>query len=160
MGKRMPKRSTVDLYEDDEEEDQTRQYSCWTCDEEILLCQCWVEVSENSDIGANRNDDSVNGDCQKFNAIYKHLERKSEENKADHIETAKINFAAQSKGRKFFLEHAQISSAYEAKKEKELAYTECKDLEFLMIDPNSLPEPKSTIIRRKQEKIMAQYNEQ
>ncbi|GKB17577.1 hypothetical protein Tco_0851500 [Tanacetum coccineum] len=27
------------------------------------------------------------------------------------------------------------SSTYEAKKEKELAYTECKELEFLMIDP-------------------------
>ncbi|GJT85360.1 hypothetical protein Tco_1067077 [Tanacetum coccineum] len=43
----------------------------------------------------------VNGDCQKFNAIYKHFERKSRENEADHIETGKINFASQSKGRKF-----------------------------------------------------------
>ncbi|GJV74412.1 hypothetical protein Tco_1505996 [Tanacetum coccineum] len=49
----------------------------------------------------------VNGDCQKFNSIYKHLERKSEENEVDHIETAKINFAAQQpKGRKFMLDHA------------------------------------------------------
>ncbi|GKD37240.1 hypothetical protein Tco_1257447 [Tanacetum coccineum] len=52
------------------------------------------------------------------------------------------------------------SSAYEAKKEKELAYTDCKELEFFMIDRDSLPEPKATIIRRKQEKIMAKYNEQ
>ncbi|GKF55882.1 hypothetical protein Tco_0166222 [Tanacetum coccineum] len=36
----------------------------------------------------------INGDCQKFNAIYKYLEHKSVENEADHIETAKINFAA------------------------------------------------------------------
>ncbi|GKC61082.1 hypothetical protein Tco_1088680 [Tanacetum coccineum] len=48
----------------------------------------------------------INGDCQKFNAIYKHLERKSGENEADHIETAKTNFMAQSKGRKFLLDYA------------------------------------------------------
>ncbi|GJZ32111.1 hypothetical protein Tco_0577547 [Tanacetum coccineum] len=48
-----------------------------------------------------------NGDCQKFNAIYKHFERKSGKSEADHIETAKINFAAQQpKGRKFMLEFA------------------------------------------------------
>ncbi|GKE87780.1 hypothetical protein Tco_1565255 [Tanacetum coccineum] len=52
------------------------------------------------------------------------------------------------------------SSAYEAKKEKELAYTKCKELKFLIIDPDSLLEPKSTIIRRKQEKIMAKYKQQ
>nr|GEV06372.1 hypothetical protein [Tanacetum cinerariifolium] len=137
----------------------------------------------------------VNGDCQKFNVIYKHLEHKSGKNKADHIETARINFAAQSKGIKFLLEHAwrilkkhskwdapkpldtgdhaeifrpddlrrklqAASSAYEAKKEKELAYTKCKELEFLMIDPDSLPEPKANIIRKKQEKIMAKYNQE
>ncbi|GKC67158.1 hypothetical protein Tco_1099756, partial [Tanacetum coccineum] len=52
------------------------------------------------------------------------------------------------------------SYAYKAKKEKELAYTECKELEFLMIDPDSLLEPKANIIRKKQEKIMAKYNQE
>nr|GEY66616.1 hypothetical protein [Tanacetum cinerariifolium] len=52
----------------------------------------------------------------------------------------------------------RTSSAYEAKKEKELAYTECK--EFLMIDLDSLPEPKASIIRKKHEKIMAKYNQE
>ncbi|GKA67191.1 ribonuclease H-like domain-containing protein [Tanacetum coccineum] len=52
------------------------------------------------------------------------------------------------------------SYAYKAKKEKELAYTECKELEFLMIDPDSLLEPKASIIRKKQEKIMAKYNQE
>nr|GEU65794.1 hypothetical protein [Tanacetum cinerariifolium] len=48
----------------------------------------------------------INGDCPKFNAIYKHLERKSEKNEADHIEAAKITFVAQQPtGRKFQLEH-------------------------------------------------------
>ncbi|GJW77117.1 hypothetical protein Tco_0138799 [Tanacetum coccineum] len=48
----------------------------------------------------------VNGDFQKFNAIYKHLQRKSGENKVDHIETSKLNFQAVSNGRKFTLDHA------------------------------------------------------
>ncbi|GKD28991.1 hypothetical protein Tco_1239769 [Tanacetum coccineum] len=59
---------------------------------------------------------------------------------------------------------AQIASslicAYEEKKEKELAYTECKELEFLMIGPESLLEPTASIIRKKQEKIMAKYDQE
>ncbi|GKC34941.1 hypothetical protein Tco_1047325 [Tanacetum coccineum] len=133
----MAKRSTtptVDL-DADEEEEKSRQMQRWTREEEILLCECWVEVPENNQIGADRSEDSfwgqntddfnqgtyqgthtknmitskrsrINGDYQKFNAIYKHLQRKSGENKVDHINTAKSNFSAQSKGRKFFLEHA------------------------------------------------------
>ncbi|GKE44191.1 hypothetical protein Tco_1471475, partial [Tanacetum coccineum] len=38
------------------------------------------------------------------------------------------------------------SSAYEAKKEKELAYMERKEFEFLTIDLDLLPEPKANII--------------
>ncbi|GJU89970.1 hypothetical protein Tco_1302393 [Tanacetum coccineum] len=216
MGKRIAKRATVDLDEDDEEKDEIgadrNEDSFWR---HIL------QDFNNSTIHGSRTKNMltgkltrINGDCQKFNAIYKHLERKSGENEADHIETAKINFAAQqAKGRKFLLDHAwrilknhskwdapelldtddhtkifgpdvrprpadktrpakktksettesngrsasgsisnslsedlrrklqATSSAYEAKKEKELAYTECKELEFLKIDPDSLPEP-------------------
>ncbi|GJW44533.1 hypothetical protein Tco_0073332 [Tanacetum coccineum] len=131
----MVKRSTMDLDYDEEEEEQSRQCSHWTREKEILLCHCWIETSENNDIGADRNEDlfwgqimqdfnngtyqgthtknmltgkwsRINGDCQKFNAIYKHLECKRGENEADHIETAKTTFMAQSKGRKFLLEHA------------------------------------------------------
>nr|GEZ84922.1 glutathione S-transferase T3-like [Tanacetum cinerariifolium] len=121
----------VNLVDDVEEEEQTRQYAHWTCDKEILLTQCWIETSENSRIGADQTEDSfwghimddsnsgatqgyhtktyangkwtrINGDCQKFNAIYKHLERKSGENKVDHIGAAKVTFAAQQpKGRNF-----------------------------------------------------------
>ncbi|GKC31674.1 hypothetical protein Tco_1038968 [Tanacetum coccineum] len=110
----------------------------------------------------------INGDCQKFNAIYKHIERKSEENKADHIEAAKITFAAQQpNGRKFQLEHAWRilkgfkaklqagTSAYEAKKQKELAMMEFK--EWSTIDADQLLGPKASIIRRRQEIIIAKY---
>ncbi|GKF07071.1 hypothetical protein Tco_0041295 [Tanacetum coccineum] len=97
----------------------------------------------------------INGDSQKFNAIYKHLERKSGKNDVDYIETAKTNFMAQSNGRKFLLEHACRANykqphLHTRRKEKELTYTKCKELEFLMIDPDSLPETKTTIIQRKQ----------
>ncbi|GJT02275.1 hypothetical protein Tco_0823444 [Tanacetum coccineum] len=54
-------RSTVDLDEEDEEEEQSRQVSRWTREEEILLCQCWVKVSESNDIRADRSDDSFWG---------------------------------------------------------------------------------------------------
>ncbi|GKA34041.1 hypothetical protein Tco_0720470 [Tanacetum coccineum] len=40
-------------------------------------------------------------------------------------------------------------SAYEAKKAKELAYMECKELKFLMIDTDGLSEHKAAIIRKK-----------
>ncbi|GKC61207.1 hypothetical protein Tco_1088805 [Tanacetum coccineum] len=216
--------------DDEEEEEHIRQCAHWTRDEEILLTQCRIETSENGQIGVDRTEDSINGDCQKFNAIYKHIERKSGENEADHIEAAKITFAAhQSKGRKFQLEHAwrilkghskwdapkpldtedhteifgpdtrprpagktrpakktksettessggsasgSISdfvsedlrrklqagtSAYEAKKQKELAMMEFKEMEFLTIDADKLPEPKASIIRKRQEKIIAKY---
>ncbi|GJX52151.1 hypothetical protein Tco_0280520 [Tanacetum coccineum] len=260
-GKRVAKRATVDLVDDDEEEEEhIRQCARWTRDEEILLTQCWIETSENGQIEADRTEDSfwgqimddfnsattqgyrtrhmltskwtrINGDCQKFNAIYKHIERKSRENEADHIETAKITFVAahQSKGRKFQFEHTwrilkghskwdaskpldtedhteifgpdtrprpagktrpakktksettessggsasrSISdfvsedlrrklqagtSAYEAKKQKELAMMEFKEMEFLTIDADKLPEPKASIIRKRQEKIIAKY---
>ncbi|GKA09451.1 RNA-directed DNA polymerase, eukaryota, nucleotide-binding alpha-beta plait domain protein [Tanacetum coccineum] len=51
-------------------------------------------------------------------------------------------------------------SAYEAKKAKEMAMIEFKEMEFLTIDANSLPEPKASIIRSKQETIIAKYTQQ
>ncbi|GKC32623.1 hypothetical protein Tco_1039917 [Tanacetum coccineum] len=168
-GKRVAKRATVDLVdEDEEEEEHIRQCARWTRDEEILLTGCWIETSENGQIRADRTEDSfwgqimddfdsattkgyrtkhmltskwtrINGDCQKLNAIYKHIERKSGENEAGHIEAAKITFAAQQpNGRKFQLEHAwrilKGTAAYEAKKQKEMAMMEFKEMEFLTID--------------------------
>ncbi|GKF06686.1 hypothetical protein Tco_0037354 [Tanacetum coccineum] len=47
------------------------------------------------------------------------------------------------------------TSAYEAKKQKELAMMEFKEMEFLTIDADKLPEPKASIIRKRQEKIIA-----
>ncbi|GJV95758.1 hypothetical protein Tco_1547335 [Tanacetum coccineum] len=214
----MANKAMVDLVK---EEEHTHQCARWTREEEIFLCQCWVKTFESGEIEDDRSGDSfwgqimqdfntstvhgfrtrnmltgkwtrVNSDCQKFNAIYKHLERKRGGNEADRIKTAKINFFAQQpKGRKFMLEHAwrilkkhskwvepkpldtedhieifrpdvkphSVSedlrrklqagtSTYEAKKQKELEITEFKELEFLTVDPDRLPEPKASIIER------------
>ncbi|GJZ86668.1 hypothetical protein Tco_0658278 [Tanacetum coccineum] len=47
--------------------------------------------------------------------------------------------------------------AYEAKREKELAMMQCRELEFLMLDPSTLPPAKRAIIEKKQAEIMSRY---
>ncbi|GKC45358.1 hypothetical protein Tco_1063080 [Tanacetum coccineum] len=47
--------------------------------------------------------------------------------------------------------------AYEAKREKELAMMQCRELEFLKLDPSSLPPAKRAIIEKKQAEIMSRY---
>ncbi|GJU89521.1 hypothetical protein Tco_1301944 [Tanacetum coccineum] len=47
--------------------------------------------------------------------------------------------------------------AYEAKREKKLAMMQCRELEFLMLDPSSLPPAKRAIIEKKQAEIMRKY---
>ncbi|GKD26448.1 hypothetical protein Tco_1232662 [Tanacetum coccineum] len=47
--------------------------------------------------------------------------------------------------------------AYEAKKEKELAIMQCKELEFLIIDLSALLAAKRAIIERKQAEITRKY---
>ncbi|GJW85115.1 hypothetical protein Tco_0158260 [Tanacetum coccineum] len=66
----------------------------------------------------------INGDCQKFNAIYKHHESKSGENEADHIEDAKgkyigcIGAVSDFVSKELRLKLQAGTSAYEAKKQK------------------------------------------
>ncbi|KAL6526619.1 hypothetical protein OROGR_015709 [Orobanche gracilis] len=52
---------------------------------------------------------------------------------------------------------ATAESAYEAKRQKELGFLECRELEFLMIDPDMVPPHKAAFIRRKEEEIMKKY---
>ncbi|GKC72026.1 hypothetical protein Tco_1117909 [Tanacetum coccineum] len=47
--------------------------------------------------------------------------------------------------------------AYEAKRDKELAMMQCRELEFLMLDPSTLLPAKRAIIERKQAEIMRKY---
>ncbi|GJZ47791.1 hypothetical protein Tco_0601623 [Tanacetum coccineum] len=48
----------------------------------------------------------INGDCQKFNAIYKYLTCKSGENEADHIENAKDTYMERYGNKKFQYVHS------------------------------------------------------
>ncbi|GKG03587.1 hypothetical protein Tco_0311223, partial [Tanacetum coccineum] len=50
-----------------------------------------------------------------------------------------------------------LKKVYKAKREKELAIMQCKELEFLMIDPSALSASKRAIIERKQAEIMRKY---
>ena len=103
----------------------------WSKEEENLLAKVWVEVSQdivngneysfwnqvvdmynNQSNGDNSNTNIVtgkwtrlNGDCQKFNAIYKHLQRRSGENDSDYLENSKTIFEQRFGGRSFQYVH-------------------------------------------------------
>ncbi|GKE73134.1 hypothetical protein Tco_1535175 [Tanacetum coccineum] len=47
--------------------------------------------------------------------------------------------------------------AYDAKRDKELAMMQCREMEFLMLDPSALPPEKRAIIEKKQAEIMSRY---
>ncbi|GJV93653.1 hypothetical protein Tco_1036834 [Tanacetum coccineum] len=149
----------------------------------------------------------IHGDCQRFNAIYKHLTRKSGENDADLVENAKTSYLERC-GKKIQYPHVcpdprehptgkqraskkqksvdtssargstggsqseSVSSlvsqdyrrkcdvaerAYEANRDKELAMMQCRELEFLMLNPSTLPPEKRVIIEKKQAEIMKKY---
>ncbi|GKA64188.1 hypothetical protein Tco_0763794 [Tanacetum coccineum] len=116
----------------------------------------------------------MHDDCQRFNDIYKHLNRKSGESDADLVENAKTAYIdrydnlqelfgpdpkerSAGKQRDYRRKCDAAEEAYKAKKEKELAIMHCKELEFLMIDPSSFPSAKRAIIERKQAEIMRKY---
>ncbi|GJZ48719.1 hypothetical protein Tco_0602551 [Tanacetum coccineum] len=178
----------------------------------------------------------MHGDCQRFNAIYKHLTRKSRGSDADLVENAKTSYIKRC-DKKIQYDHVwnilknypkwnaagpidednlqvlfgpdpierpagkqrapkkqksvgmssvggstggstggsqseSISSlvsqdyrrkcdaaerGYEAKREKELAMMQCRELEFLMLDPSSFSLAKRVIIEKKQAEIMRKY---
>jgi hypothetical protein len=104
-----------------EEAGQTRACWIWSKEEEKILTETWIKVSQDRDMGNDKTDEffcneihevfneqtagdprtknmltgkwsTINGDCQKFKAIYKHLQRRSGENEHDHIEIAKTSF--------------------------------------------------------------------
>ncbi|GKA96763.1 hypothetical protein Tco_0818858 [Tanacetum coccineum] len=136
-----------------------------------------------------------------FNAIYKHLTRKSGESDADLVENAKTSYLQRydnlqdlfspnprecsadkqraSKKQKsvdtsstggsqsesvlgllsqdYRRKCEAAERAYDAKRDKELAMMQCRELEFLMLDPSSLPPVKRAIIEKKQAEIMSRY---
>ncbi|GJY74353.1 hypothetical protein Tco_0478784 [Tanacetum coccineum] len=251
----------LDEDDEDDEMASRRSITRWNNNEEILLAESWIEHSQDANIGKDQHEDiywnlimsdfnsrttapprtknmmtgkwtRMHGDCQRFNGIYKHLNRKSGESDADLVENAKTAYIDRY-GKKIIYPHVwnilknypkwdaaepidadnlqelfghdprerpvskqrakkkqksvettsaggspgksqseSVSSlvsqdyrrkcdaaekAYEAKREKELAIMQCKELEFLMIDPSSLPPAKRAIIEMKQAEIMLKY---
>jgi hypothetical protein len=89
----------------------------WSLEEKNLIAEVWVEVSQdvakdersfwnqvverfnNQSDGDHRNKNMVtskwarlSSECQKFNDIYKHLQRTNHENDNDHLQNAKNIF--------------------------------------------------------------------
>ncbi|GKC61041.1 hypothetical protein Tco_1088639 [Tanacetum coccineum] len=122
VNKKKGKQPVVDLDEDDDDDmPGRRNLTRWNQNEEMLLAETWIEHSQDANIGKDQQDDvywnlimhdfnsrtkapprtknmmtgkwtRMHGDCQRFNAIYKHLTRKSGENDADLVENAKTSY--------------------------------------------------------------------
>ncbi|GKE15759.1 hypothetical protein Tco_1423336 [Tanacetum coccineum] len=119
--KKTGKQPVVDLDEDDDDMPGRRNLTRWNNNEEMLLAETWIEHSQDANIEKNQQDGvywnlimhdfnsrtkapartknmmtgkwtRMHGDCQRFNAIYKHLTRKSGENDADLVENAKTTY--------------------------------------------------------------------
>ncbi|GJR31060.1 hypothetical protein Tco_1107292 [Tanacetum coccineum] len=267
VNKKRGKQPVVDLDEDDDDDMAARRaITRWNHNKEILLPETWIEHSQDANIGKDQQDDvywnlimqdfnartkspprtknimtgkwtKMHDHCQRFNAIYKHLTRKSGESDTDLVENAKTTYMERYGNKKFQYDHvwnilknypkwnaaepidednlqelfgpdprerpagkqrapkkqksvdtssaggstegstrgSQSESvsllvsqdyrrkcdaaerAYEVKREKELAMMQCRELEFLMLDPSTLPPAKRAIIEKKQTEIMRKY---
>ncbi|GJW17368.1 hypothetical protein Tco_0024804 [Tanacetum coccineum] len=188
-----PQPSQPQFKDDDDDMAAKRATTRWTRNEDILLVETWMEHSQNANIRKDQHDDvylnlimqdfnsrttapprtknkmgkwtRMHGDCQRFNAIYKHLTRKSVESDADLVENAKTSYMEQYEpidednlqelfgpdprerpaGKQRALKKRKCDAAeraYKAKREKELGMLQCRELEFLMTDLSSLPPAK------------------
>ncbi|GJX64350.1 hypothetical protein Tco_0298693 [Tanacetum coccineum] len=81
----------------------------------------------------------MHGDCQRFNAYYKQVNRKSGENEADLIETVKM----------VYLERVDVN----------VMLKKCEEMKFLMIDTSNLSPHKRAFIERQQAEIMRKYQD-
>nr|GEZ04817.1 myb-like domain, Myb/SANT-like DNA-binding domain protein [Tanacetum cinerariifolium] len=225
------KQPVVDLDEDDDDDMEARRaITRWNHNEEILLAETWIEHSQDANIEKDQQDDvywnlimhdfnsrikahprtknmmtekwtGMHSDCQRFNTIYKHLTRKSEESNVDLVENAKTSYIERcdnlqelfgpdprerlaSKQRASKKQKSVDTSsaggsiggstggsqsesvsllvsqnyrrkcnvaerAYKAKGEKEVEMMQCRELEFLMLDPSTLSPAKRAIIGKK-----------
>lgn len=124
----------LDADDEDDMEELTHVNTRWTKEEEKLLAEIWVEVSQDKYIENDHSDEffwnqimemfnsqsdrenrsknmltgkwtRINGDCQKFNVVYKHLQHRSGENDIDHLENAKTSFEQHFSERSFMYVH-------------------------------------------------------
>ncbi|GJU59408.1 hypothetical protein Tco_1237174 [Tanacetum coccineum] len=135
VDKKRGKQPVVDLDEDDDDDMATkRAITRWNRNEESLLAETWIEHSQDANIGKDQQNDvywnlimqdfnsrttapprtknmmtgkwtRMHGDCQRFNAIYKHLTRKSGESDAYLVENAKTSYKERYGNKKFQYDH-------------------------------------------------------
>ncbi|GJZ42591.1 hypothetical protein Tco_0589846 [Tanacetum coccineum] len=111
----------LDEDDDDDDMAAKRAITRWNRNEQILLVETWIEHSQDANIRKDQQDGvywnlimqdfnsrttapprtknmmtgnwtRMHGDCQRFNAIYKQLTRKSGESGADLVENAKMSY--------------------------------------------------------------------
>ncbi|GJX42895.1 hypothetical protein Tco_0257885 [Tanacetum coccineum] len=183
--KKREKNSIVDLDEDnDDDMPGRRNLTRWNKNEEMLLAETWIEHSQDANIGKDQQDDMTYMERygnKKFQYvhIWNILKNYPKWNAAEPIDEDNLQelFGRDPRerpaGKQQALEKQKLvdvrkcdatERAYEAKREKELAIMkkelaimQCKELEFLMLDPSSLPPTKRAIIEKKQAEIMEKY---
>nr|GEY64182.1 glutathione S-transferase T3-like [Tanacetum cinerariifolium] len=151
-----------------------RSITRWNNNEEILLAESWIELSQDVNIRKDQHDDiywnlilsdfnsrttapprTKNLVMGKWTRMHDNLQelfgpdpRERPAGKQRAPEKQKWDYRRKCDA---------AEKVYGAKREKELAIMQCKELEFLMINISALPQAKRAIIERKQAEIMRKY---
>nr|GEY45286.1 hypothetical protein [Tanacetum cinerariifolium] len=126
----MAKRDTVDLVKDDKEQEQTPK------GEKALLDHAWRGLKNHSKWNAPKPRDTddhteiFRPDVRPRPAGKTHPAKKTKSKTTENSRESASGSISDSLYEDFGRKLQATSSAYEAKKEKELAITECKELEF------------------------------
>ncbi|GJS00406.1 exocyst complex component EXO84B [Tanacetum coccineum] len=169
------KQPVVDLEEgDDDNMAARRAITRWNRNKEILLAETWIEHSQDANIEKDQQDDPIDEDNlqELFGPDPRERpagkQRAPKKQKSVDTSSAGGSTGGSTGGSQSESVSSLVSQdyrrkcdaaerAYEAKREKELAMMQCRELEFLMLDPSSLPPAKRAIIEKKQAEIMRKY---
>ncbi|GKE58311.1 hypothetical protein Tco_1497496 [Tanacetum coccineum] len=159
---------------DDDDMATRRAITRWNRNEEILLAETWIEHSQDANIRKDQQDDvywnmimedfnsrttapprTKNMMTGKWTRMHDNLQElfgpDPRERPAGKQRTPKKQKSVDTR------KYDATERAYEAKREKELAMMQRRELEFLMLNPSSLPPAKRAIIEKKQAEIMRKY---
>nr|GEV55713.1 hypothetical protein [Tanacetum cinerariifolium] len=161
---------------DDDHMVAKRAITRWNRKEEILLAKTWIEHSQDANIGKDKQDDNApelidednlqelfGPDPKERPAGKQQAPKKSIDMSSAEGSTGGSTGGSQSDSVSGLLSQdyrskcEAVERAYEAKREKELAMMQCRELEFLRLDPSTLSPAKRAIIERKQAEIMRKH---
>ncbi|GJZ28964.1 hypothetical protein Tco_0573611 [Tanacetum coccineum] len=151
--KKTGKQPVVDLDEDDDDDEMAsrRSITRWNNNKEILLAEAWIEHSRDANIGKDQHEDIY------WNLIMSDFNSRTTAPPRGSTRGSQSESVSSLVSQDYRRKCDAAEKVYEAKREKELAIMQCKELEFLMIDPSSLPPAKRAIVERKQAEIMRKY---